>query len=141
MSTNLLVRSANKILVFFNNTPVGLCQNIRFSEDYNPDYASGVGNIYAQEYVPTFANYEVSTSFMVLNTQSMYSAGIATIDGAQALQGLVFDIEIIDATTGATLRKYVGCTYARGEVEVDKHRIVLSNASFKCLSPTGNLLG
>lgn len=139
-SVNLLTRAANKILVMFDNRPVGICQNVRFSEDYNPEPASGIGNIYVQEYVPTMANYEVQTSFMVLNVQSMYSAGIAAVDGAYTLQGLVFDIEIIDAVTGSTLRKYSGCSYARGEVEVQKHQIVVSNASFKCLIPSGKLV-
>lgn len=138
-SINLNVRSGNKILVYFNNQSVGLCQNIRFSEDYAPEPASGIGNIYAIEYVPTFARYEISTEFMVLNLQSMYSAGIAFVDGIAALTGLVFDIEILDAVLGTTLRKYTGCTYARGEVSVQKHAIVVSQASFSCLQPTGSM--
>lgn len=138
-TVNLNVRSANKILVYFDNKPVGLLQNIRFSEDYSPEAASGVGNIYAIEYVPTMASYDISTSFMVLNLQSMYSAGIAALDGVTMLQGLVFDIEILDSTTGQSLRKYTGCSYARGDVSIQKHQIVVSEASFKCLQPTGTM--
>lgn len=136
---NQQVRSGNKIIVVFDNKQIGLVQSIRFQEDYNPTEASGIGNINANEYVPTFARYTISTSFMLLNKQSMYNAGIAPENGDVALQGLVFDIEILDRTTGVTLRKYIGCSYASGDVEVSKHQIVITNANFNCLNATGTL--
>lgn len=138
---NSVVQSANKIVVLYNNQPVGLCQDINFSDDYNPEPASGVGNIYVQEWVPTMARYEIHTRFMVLNQQSMYSAGIAFVDGNAALTGLVFDIQIIDGVTGGSLRKYTGCSYASGNVRVEKHNIVVSEARFVCLQPTGTMVG
>src|SRR5579872_6173055 len=131
-STNLQARSGNKIFVKFNNTTVGLCQDIRFTEDYGPTEASGIGNIHVQEWVPTMARYQISTRFMLLNTQSMYNAGIAPVDGNTTLQGIVIDIEVIDSGTGITLRKYVGCSYASGDVQITKHQIVITSAAFNC---------
>lgn len=136
---NLVVRSGNKIIAMFGGIQIGLLQDIRFQEDYQPTEASGVGNINVQEWVPTMARYVISTRFMVLNVQSLYSVGAAPVDGDGALQGLVFDIQIMDRNTGALLRKYVGCSYASGTIEVTKHQIVVSDAQFNCLTSTGTM--
>jgi hypothetical protein len=136
---NLQVRSGNKIIAMFGGVQIGLLQDIRFSENYDPAAASGVGNIYVQEWVPTIARYEISTRFMVLNLQSLYNVGAAPVDGDAALQGLVFDIQIMDRNTGSVLRKYVGCSYASGNIEVTKHQIVVMDATFMCLTPTGTM--
>lgn len=136
---NQQVRSGNRIVAMFDGKQIGLLQDIRFQEDYNPTEASGIGNILVQEWVPTLARFNVSTRFMVLNLQSMYSAGIVPIDGDGVLQGFVFDIQIQDSVSGLLLRKYVGCSYASGDIEVTKHAIVMTNANFNCLTATGNL--
>lgn len=137
---NLQVRSANKIVAKFDNKTIGLLQDIRFSEDYAPTEASGVGNIKVQEYVPTMARYQVTTQFMVLILGSMFTAGIAPVNSDVVLQGLVFDIEILDAATGQSLRKYMGCSYASGDIQVSKHQIVVTSATFNCLDVTNNQL-
>lgn len=137
---NLVVRSANKIVAKFDNKVIGLLQDVRFQEDYSPEPASGIGNINVQEYVPTMARYSISSRMMLMNKQSMYSAGIVPQDGDAVLQGLVFDIEILDKQTGKTLRKFTGCSYAQGDIEVTKHQIVTTNATFYCLQPAGNLV-
>jgi hypothetical protein len=140
---NQVVRSGNKILVKYDNKTIGLVQDIRFTEDYNPTEASGIGNINVQEWVPTMARYQISTRFMLLNKQSMYNAGIAATNAADpstgVLNGIVFDIEILDSATGKSLRKYVGCSYASGDVEVTKHAVVVTSANFNCLDATGTL--
>jgi hypothetical protein len=114
-------------------------QDLRFTEDYGPTEASGVGNIHVQEWVPTLARLTVTTRWMLLYKQSMYNAGIVPTDGDGALQGVVFDIEILDKATGNTLRKYIGCSYASGDIEVTKHQIVVTSATFNCLDSTGTL--
>jgi hypothetical protein len=136
---NQVVRSANKIIAKFDNKTIGLLQDIRFSEDYGPTEASGIGNINVQEWVPTMARYQITSRFMLLNKQSMYNAGIAPVSGNETLQGIVFDIEVLDSTTGKTLRKYIGCSYANGDVEVTKHQIVVTSATFNCLDALGTL--
>lgn len=136
---NQVVRSGNRIIAKFDNKEIGLLQDIRFTEDYQPTEASGIGNIHVQEWVPTMARYQISSRFMLLNKQSMYNAGIVPKDGDDVLQGLVFDIEVLDKTTGKTLRKYIGCSYANGDVEVTKHQIVVTLANFNCLTAVGTL--
>jgi hypothetical protein len=85
---NQVVRSGNKILVKFDNKTIGLVQDVRFTEDYNPTEASGIGNINVQEWVPTMARYQVSTRFMLLNKQSMYNAGIAPVSASDPATGV-----------------------------------------------------
>lgn len=138
--TNLLTRSGNKIIATFDNKQIGLLQEIRFQETLDPQEASGIGNIHVREWVPTLQRLSITARWMVLNKQSMYNAGVGIPEnGDDALNGLVFDIQILDAATGELLRKFIGCSYASGDVEVQKHQIVFSNASFLALDSSGTM--
>lgn len=138
-SQNLKTRSGNRIVVTFDGKQIGLVQSVRMSDDYSPEPASGIGDIHVQEYVPTMARHNLSVSTMVLNAGSMRDAGIAVENGDAALQGLVFDIEVYDKDTGSLLRKYKGCSYASGDLEVSKHAIVMSSGTFNALDVVGTL--
>lgn len=136
-SQNLKVRTGNRVQVKFNGLMIGLLQNIRMSDDYSPEPASGVGDIHVQEYVPTMARHSVSASQMVLFTGAMREAGITMENGDAVLEGLVFDIVVYSKDDGAELRKYTGCSYASGDVEVSKHAIMVANAQFNALDVSG----
>lgn len=136
---NLQARSGNKIFARFDNQDIGLVQSVRLNEDYAPTEASGIGNAKPIEWVPTFARYQCQVSWMVLNKISMYSSGLVPQNADIVLQGLVFDIEILDRDSGQTLRKFVGCSYATGDIEVTKHQIVVTNATFMALDVTGTM--
>lgn len=137
--TNLKTRSGNRIVVVFDGKQIGLVQSVRMSDDYAPEPASGIGDIHVQEYVPTMARHNLSVSTMVLNQGSMLAAGIAMENGDDVLQGLVFDIEVYSKDDGTLLRKYVGCSYASGDLEVNKHAIVMSSGTFNALDVVGTL--
>lgn len=134
---NLKTRSGNRILVVFNGKQIGLIQSVRMSDDYSPEPASGIGDIHVQEYVPSMARHSLSVSSMLLNKGSMMEAEIAVENGDAMLQGLVFDIEVYSKDDGTLLRKYVGCSYASGDLEVSKHAIVMSSGTFNALDVTG----
>ena len=136
-SQNLKVRSGNRIVITYDGKQVGLVQNVRMNDDYSPEPASGIGDIHVQEYVPTMARHSLSISSMVLNKGSMREAGITMENGDAVLQGLVFDIESFDKDTGESLRKYMGCSYASGDLEVQKHAIVMASATFNALDVSG----
>lgn len=136
-SQNLKTRSGNRIIVTFGGVQVGLVQSVRMNDDYSPEPASGVGDIHVQEYVPTMARHNLSVSTMVLNVGSLRAAGIAMENGDAVLQGLVFDIESYSKDDGTLLRKYIGCSYASGDIEVSKHAIVMNSATFNALDATG----
>ena len=137
MLQNLNVRTGNQIKVFFDGKQVGLIQSINANDDYSPEPASGIGDIHVQEYVPTMARHTLSISKMLLNKADLSAAGIWPENGDAVLNGYVFDVEQYDALTGDLIRKYTGCSYASGSVEVTKHAIVTANAQFNALDVSG----
>lgn len=137
MQRNKKVRSGNWIIPTLAGVRLGLIQSVRMSDDYSPEPASGIGDIHIAEYVPSVARHSIQVSQMVLENGSLRQAGIAMENGDSVLEGLVFDIEVQDKATGQTLRKYVGCSYASGDVDVQAHRIVVANAQFNALNVIG----
>lgn len=137
MKQNLKVRSGNRIVVVFDGKQIGMVQSVRPSDDYSPEPASGIGDIHVQEYVPTMARHTLSVSAMVLVKGHMRDAGIVPENGDAALQGLVFDFEVYDKDSGELLRKYVGCSYASGDLDISAHRIMSNSAQFMCLDVSG----
>jgi hypothetical protein len=133
---NLKTRTGNKCAVMFGGIQIGLLQSVRMNDDYSPEPASGIGDIHVQEWVPTMARHNISIQAMVLNVGEMISAGVAAENGDAMLLGLVFDIVVSD-NTGALLRKYVGCSYASGDIEVSKHAIVMQAGQFNALDTQG----
>lgn len=137
MKQNVKTQSGNRVVVVFDGKQVGLIQSVSMSDDYGPEPASGIGDIHALEHVPTMARHSLSVSNMVLKRNSMLEVGIAMENGDAVLQGLVFDFEWYDKDTGALLRKYVGCSYASGSIDVQKHAIVMQSGQFNALDVTG----
>jgi hypothetical protein len=137
MKQNRKVRSGNETLVIFDGKQIGMIQSVRANDSYGLEAASGIGDIHVQEHVPTVANHSLSVSSMVLIKGAMLEAGIATENGDAALQGLVFNFESYDKATGALLRKYVGCSYDSGDMDISAHRIMMQSAQFKALDVVG----
>lgn len=136
-STNLKVRSGNRIVVRFDGTDIGLVQSVRSSDDYGMEPASGIGDIHVQEHVPGMARHSISVSSMTLIKNQCRSAGIFAVNGDDVLNGRVFDIVQLGKDDSEELRKYSGCSFASGDVEVSAHRIVVANASFMALDVSG----
>lgn len=134
---NLKVRSGNRVVVVLDGKQVGLIQSYRASDDYGPDAASGIGDIHAVEHVPSMARHSISISAMMLMRGALLEAGIAMENGDAVLRGLVMDFEVYDKDNGSLLRKYVGCSYASGDIEISKHAILVQSAQFNALDVTG----
>lgn len=134
---NLKTRSGNRIVITLDGKQVGLMQSVRMSDDYSPEPASGIGDIHVQEYVPSMARHNLSVSAMVLNVGSLRAQGIAAENGDAMLLGLVFDIEVYSKDDATLLRKYRGCSYASGDLEVSKHAIVMNSGTFNALDVNG----
>ncbi|MGR9107813.1 MAG: hypothetical protein ACU843_12860 [Gammaproteobacteria bacterium] len=137
-SVNLKTLSGNRIEVQFDGFRVGLVQSVSMNDDYSPEPASGIGDLHVQEHVPTMARHSLSVSTMVLFTNNLRDLGIAAENGNEVLVGKVFDIVAFSKDDGAELRKYVGCSYASGSVDIAKHAIIVSNAQFLALDVTGS---
>lgn len=138
MRTNANVRSANRIAILFDGKQIGAMQSVRSSDDYGLEGVYGIGDINPIEHVPTAARYTLSVSNVVLRTGAMRAAGLIPENGEDALKGQVFDIEQYDKDTGLLLRKYTGCSYASGDMDVSRNAIVMANATFMALNVTGS---
>jgi hypothetical protein len=134
---NQNTHTGNRIIVRFDGESVGLIQSVRMNDDYAPEPASGVGDIHVQEYVPTMARHNLNVSNMVLKKASLRAKGLVPENADAMLQGLVFDIEVYDKDNATLMRKYMGCSYASGDLDVQKHAIVVSNAVFNALDVSG----
>lgn len=135
---NIKARSANRVAVVLDGKQVGAMQSVRMSDDYGLEGVYGIGDTDPIEHVPGAARYSISVSNVVLKSSSLRALGLAPENGAAALQGQVFDIEVYDKESGELLRKYGGCSYASGDVDVSKNAIIMNSAQFMALTVTGN---
>lgn len=131
------VQSGNRIVVMLDGKQVGLLQSLRPSDDYGLQDASGIGDIHVQEWVPGQARHALSVSKMVLRGADMRAAGLVPENGDEVLKGTEFDIVMFDKETSLPIRKYEGCAYSRGDIDVSKHQITVTSAEFMARDVTG----
>jgi hypothetical protein len=131
-TANLKVRTGNKITVKIDGKDVGLIQSIRSTDNYGLEPAYTIGEIDAQEYVPTLEVHSLSVQTLVLYTGSLLQAGVTIKDGQNALEGLIFDIIITDKQDNK-VRTYTGCSYDSGEIEISTNKIVSASCQFKAI--------
>jgi hypothetical protein len=137
MQTNKKVRSANGVVISIDGKVVGLAQSCSMHDDYSPEAASGIGSINPEEHVPTQSRLSISLTQMQLRTGSLRQAGILPENSDDVLAGVVFDITALDKDDGTVLRKYTGCTYSGGSLDIQKHQIVSTSANFLALRVSG----
>lgn len=135
--TNVKTHSGNRVSIMLDGVDIGLIQSLRSNDDYGHEDASGVGDIHVQEHVPTVARHQLSFQQMVLKKTNARIAGIAPENGNAVLRGLVFDVVISDKDTSRILRKYEGCSYVSGDLEIQKHAIVVKSGTLKALDVSG----
>lgn len=136
-TANLKTISGNRIKILFGGAAIGLAQSVRFADSYALEDASGIGDIHVIEHVPSKATHTVSVTAMTLFTGNLRDQGISTINGDNALLGLVFDIVVYSRDTGRPMRAAKSCSFDSGTISVEAHRIVSADASFKALDVTG----
>jgi hypothetical protein len=137
--TNIIVRSSNVARVLIDGVEIGLCQNVRGSDSYGHEPASGIGDIRVQENVPTLARHNVSVGVLALRKTSLYKLGIIPENGEDVLQGNVVDIEVFDKATNEIVRKYLSCSYDSGDLEVTRNAIMGTNCQFVALDVAGQM--
>ena len=137
MQTNVRTHSANRVAIVMDGVEVGLAQSVRPSDNYAHDKASGIGDIHVQEHVPTMANHSITVTNMLLKNKNLRQQGLIPENGDSVLRGPVFDILVQDKDTGRVVRKYIGCTYDSGDLDIQKHAIISSSANFLALDVSG----
>jgi hypothetical protein len=136
-TTNVKTRSGNRIVITYDGNLIGAMKSVRFNDSYDPQPVSGIGDIHVIEYVPTMAHHTLTCQQVVLKNGSMRQAGITAENGDAVLQGLVFDVEVFDKDDGTLLKKYMGVSYASGDVEVSANAIVIASGQFNALDTSG----
>ena len=137
-TTNSNVQTGNRIIVELAGVRVGLIQSCSPSDDYGLEAAAAVGDIHVQEHVPTLARHRLSIRRMMLRTQSLRSAGIAVINGDDALNGTIFNVVYYSRDTGGILRQYTGVSWASGSVDVSANRITMEEGTLMALDVSGS---
>lgn|SRR5476651_1754360 len=137
MRNNQKVRSGNRTVITYDGFQVGFVKSVRMNDDYSPEPASGIGDIHVGEWVPTMARHTITVSRLILEADKMRERGIFAENGDAVLEGLVFDIETYNRDDGALLRKYTGCSYASGDMEVSAHQILIGSGQFNALDVGG----
>jgi hypothetical protein len=136
-TTRVNVRSANRAIILLDGVRVALAKSLRASDDYGHSPEYGVGDIHAQEIVPTAARHTISLTQTAVKTQALRSLGIFAENGDDVLQGREFDILEQDKDTGDVLRKYIGCVYTSGDHSLDANQVVRGTAQFMCRDVQG----
>lgn len=135
---NVKARTGNRVVIKLDGKSIGAARSVQMQDDYGPEPVSGIGDIHVLEYAPTIARHTVSVEQMVLDRGTMRQAGVATENGDGALEGLIFDIEVFSKDDGTLLRKYAGCSYASGSLEVQAHAILMARGQFNALDAVGS---
>jgi hypothetical protein len=139
-TTNVKTRSGNRIVITYDGNQIGAMKSVRMNDDYSPEPVSGIGDIHVLEYVPTIARHTLTCQQVMLKTGTMRSLGITSENGDSVLQGLVFDVEVFDKDDGTLLKKYMGVSYASGDVEVQANAIVIASGQFNALDTSGTYI-
>src|SRR5271156_1686063 len=95
------VFTGNEVTLYLNGVEVDLVQNLRGTDDYGFEPASGIGDIHAFEYVPTMARHSIAISKFALRKETAVTAGIIQENGDAALANAPIEIEIFSKLTGA----------------------------------------
>src|SRR5574343_716724 len=139
-TTNVKARTGNRFLLIMDGITIGAARSARLNSDYGPEPVSGIGDIHAIEYAPTMARHSVSVSQMIIKKQSMKAKGLIPENGDDALRGLIFDIIAQAKDTGEVVQKFIGCSYASGDVEINAHQIIMVSGTFNALDAQGTQL-
>ena len=138
--TNVHARTGNRFLIVMDGITIGAARSARLNSDYGPEPVSGIGDIHAIEYAPTMARHSVTVSQMVIKKQTMLAKGLIPENGDGALRGMVFDIIAQDKDTGEVVQKFIACSYASGDVEINAHQISMASGTFNALDVQGTQL-
>jgi hypothetical protein len=130
--------TGNQVSVYINGQLINVLATLRATQDFAYEPVPEVGNIDYREYVPTVARYAITISKALMTLENAINAGIWTSNGAAALQGLTFDIEIF-SNQGPLLRKFTQCVNASADMSIQANRLIIVDMNFLAIDVTGNL--
>ena len=135
----LFTYTGNEVDVYMNGVLLDLIQNMRGTDDYGFEPASGIGDIHALEYVPSMARHSIAVSKFALRKDSAVTAGIINENGDAALANTPIVIEVFSKITGALIKKYLTASNTSSDIAITAHRIVVEDANFVATDTMGTL--
>lgn len=135
------VVTGNIVSVKMNGNTVGIIQNVGFQEGYGHQPVTGLGRVNPFEHAPGQARYSLSADWFRLRrtivnedippeARNLEDSGIVPVVAADILQGLVFEIQVLDLVSGEPLWTWIDCSYDGGSMNVRKHDIVSQSCNF-----------
>ena len=72
---NTGVRTGNKVVLKFGDTPIAFAQSARFQDDYGLEPVHVIGQLQTIEYVPMHARHQIQVSLLVVRNASLSKLG------------------------------------------------------------------
>jgi len=69
------VRTGNKVVLKFGDTPIAFAQSARFQDDYGLEPVHVIGQLQTIEYVPMHARHQIQVSLLVVRNASLSKLG------------------------------------------------------------------
>lgn len=135
---NQTVHSGNTVLLKVKGTVVGRAQSLDGRRSFGTEGVYEIGSIMPQEHINNRYEGTVSLERFLIKKDDLAKVGMAAL-GEEVLTTDVIDIEVIDKSSGDTVRVYRGCTVVDYSENFRVGAISGENASFQYLScDTGN---
>ncbi len=130
---NQTVHSGNTILLKVKGAIVGRAQSLDGRRSFGTEGVYEIGSIMPQEHINNRYEGSVSLERFLIKKDDLAKVGMAAL-GEEILTTDVIDIEVIDKSTGATVRVYRGCTCVDYSETFRVGAISGENASWNYLS-------
>lgn len=127
------VHTGATCLIKINGVEVGRAQSIDPRTSFGTEGVYQIGSIMPQEHVQNKYEGQFTVERYLMRKENFAKAGLIGL-GEDILQKDIFDIEVIDKTTGNSLRVYRGCTFSDYTNNIRANTISGENATVYYLS-------
>lgn len=130
---NQTVHSGNTVLLKVKGQVVGRAQSLDGRRSFGTEGVYEIGSIMPQEHINNRYEGTVSLERFLIKRDDLAKVGMAAL-GEEILNTDIIDIEVIDKSSGQTVRVYRGCTCVDYSENFRVGAISGENASFQYLS-------
>ena len=127
------VHTGNTVLLKVRNQVVGRAQSLDGRRSFGTEGVYEIGSIMPQEHINNRYEGTVALERFLIKKADLAAVGMAAL-GEEILATPTIDIEVIDKSTGRTVRVYRGCTAVDYTENFRVGAIAGENATFQYLS-------
>lgn len=130
---NQTVHSGNTVLIKVKGTTVGRAQGLDARRSFGTEGVYEIGSIMPREHINNRYEGSITLERYLIKKNDLAKLGLTAL-GEEILTTDTIDIEVIDKTTGETIRCYRGCTASEYSENFRVGAISGENATFMYLS-------